>query len=58
MKNTSRSQFNQAQLVTAGKKKNFYYSFQKKDTIIRSIEITGAVAIACIVLAGVFGLLG
>ncbi|MDV6167915.1 hypothetical protein R1T16_05730 [Flavobacterium sp. DG1-102-2] len=56
MKNTTRSQFSQAQFVAAGKKKNFYYSFQKKDTIIRSIEITGVVAIAFIVVAGVFGI--
>jgi len=57
MKNSTRTQFNQAQFVTAGKKKNVYYSFDKKDTIIRSIEITGVVAVIGIVLAGVFGLL-
>ena len=57
MKNATRTKFNQAQLVSAGKKKSFYYSFEKKDTIIRSIEITGVIAIAGIVLAGVFGIL-
>jgi hypothetical protein len=57
MKNSTRTQFNQAQFVTAGKKKNVYYSFDKKDTIIRSIEITGVVAVIGIVLAGIFGLL-
>jgi len=58
MKNSPRSQFNQAQFVTAGKKKNVYYSFQKKDTIIRIIEITGTIAIALIVVAGVYGFFG
>ena len=55
MKNSPRSQFNQAQFVTADKRKNVYYSFARKNTIIRSIEITGAIAVALIVVAGAYG---
>lgn len=58
MKHTSpNSAFNQAEYVTADKKKyNHYFSFKRKDTIITSIEIIGATAIALFAAAGIYGI--
>ncbi|MCO6148445.1 hypothetical protein [Flavobacterium sp. NRK1] len=56
MKKTSHSAFNKAQLITAGKKRYVhYFEFAKKDAIIKYIEITGTIAIAVIVVAGLYG---
>lgn len=57
MKNTSHSQFNKTQLVTAGKKRYVHhFSFAKKDAIIRNIEIIGVGVIALIAGFGIYGL--
>ncbi len=44
---------------TLSKKKKYshYFSFRKKDTIIRNIEIIVGIIVAAIVAVGVYGLL-
>ncbi|MHA3786656.1 hypothetical protein ACX0HA_00490 [Flavobacterium hauense] len=56
MKNTPSTKDKQVQLATAGKKRYVhYYAFQKKNTIIRYIEIAGVIAIALIIIGGITG---
>ena len=56
MKSTFRKRVRHVQLVTAGKSKNVYHvAFQKKDSIIRYIEIIAVCAIAFIIGAGFLG---
>lgn len=56
MKNTFRKRVRHVQLVTAGKNKYVHYlAFQKKNTIIRYIEIAGVIAIAFIVIGAMTG---
>ena len=56
MKNTTNSAEKQVQFAAAGKKRYMHhYALQKKNTIIRSIEVIGVVAIATIILGAVFG---
>lgn len=58
MKNTPNSKEKHVQFATAGKKRYVhYYAFQKKNTIIRAIEVVGVVAIAVIVLGAITGYL-
>lgn len=47
---------NRGTFAVEGKKKYTYYrEFKKKNTIIRYIEIGGVIAIAVIVMGGMFG---
>ncbi|RDI06935.1 hypothetical protein [Flavobacterium sp. AG291] len=56
MKNTFKKGVRRVQLVTAGKSKNVYHlAFQKKNSIIRYIEIIAVCAIAFIMGAGFLG---
>ncbi|PZR19438.1 MAG: hypothetical protein DI539_13925 [Flavobacterium psychrophilum] len=56
MKNTLKKGVRHVQLVTAGKSKNVYQvAFQKKDSIIRYIEIIAVCTIAFIIGAGFLG---
>ena len=58
MKNTPNAKTKQVQFAAAGKKRYVhYYAFQKKNTIIRYIEIIGVVAIALIVIGAISGYL-
>lgn len=58
MKNTPNTKTKQVQFAAAGKKRYVhYYAFQKKNTIIRYIEIIGVVAIALIVIGAISGYL-
>jgi hypothetical protein len=56
MKNALNQKSKQVQFATAGKKRYIhYYAFQKKNTIIRYIEIIGVIAIALIVIGAISG---
>lgn len=56
MKNTLNSPGKQVQFAAAGKKRYVhYYALQKKNTIIRAIEVAGVIAITLIILGAVFG---
>jgi len=56
MKNTPNSGEKHVQFATAGKKRYVhYYALQKKNTIIRYIEIAGVIAIAFIVIGAMTG---
>lgn len=55
---TKKTNVSHAQLATAGKKRYIYhYALEKKNAIIRYIEIAGVIAIALIVIGGMSGYL-
>jgi hypothetical protein len=56
MKNTPNHKSKQVQFAAAGKKRYVhYYALQKKNNIIRYIEIIGVIAIALIVIGAITG---